>query len=170
MTALCFIDTETTGLDPRIHQPYEVAWMLEDGAGVKSMLLPHDLKHADPVALKIGHYFERNMHRKYPPEDAAKALASKLTGVTLVGSNPGFDAAMLTRVIGYAPWHYRTINVADGAMWLFDWRRPRGLADIAAECTERGYEIPVPDHTAEGDVLTTAAVYAALRDIRGGLR
>lgn len=33
MTAgpLCFIDVEATGLDPRIHQPYEVAWWYESG-------------------------------------------------------------------------------------------------------------------------------------------
>lgn len=30
MSTLCFIDTETTGLDPRIHQPYEVCYWLED--------------------------------------------------------------------------------------------------------------------------------------------
>lgn len=165
MTALCFLDTETTGLDPRIHQPYEVAWMLEDDEKVSSMNLPHDLTHADPVALKIGHYFERRMHEKFAPIDAAKWLAHKLRGVTLVGSNPGFDAAMLTRVIGHAPWHYRLINVAEGGMWTFGWDRPKALADVAAECRIHGHDIPEPDHTAEGDVRTTRAVYYALRAI-----
>ena len=65
MTVLCFIDTETTGLDPRIHQPYEVSWWLEDEPAPRSAWLRHDLTHAE--------------------------------GVTLVGSNPAFDAAMTNR-------------------------------------------------------------------------
>jgi hypothetical protein len=48
-------------------------------------------------------------------------------------------------------------------MWVFGWDRPKGLADVATACRERGYEIPEPDHTAEGDVRTTRAVYEALR-------
>ena len=48
-TTLCFIDTETTGLDPRIHQPYEVCYWLEDD-DPRTMLLPHTLEHADGQA------------------------------------------------------------------------------------------------------------------------
>lgn len=166
-TTLCFIDTETTGLDARIHQPYEVAWAFEGDDPVKSMYLPHDLTHADPVALKVGRYFEREMHAKSSPSDAAKWLANMLRGKTLVGSNPAFDAAMLTRVIGTAVWHHRLINVSEGAMWVFNWDRPRGLADVAERLRAEGYEIPEPDHTAEGDVRTTRAVYEALRAFRG---
>ena len=86
---------------------------------------------------------------------------------TIVGSNPAFDMAMLTRVIGTAVWHHRPINVAEVGMTVFDWPRPKGLADVANECRGRGYTIPEPNHTAEGDVRTTRAVYEALREIRG---
>lgn len=41
-----------------------------------------------------------------------------------------------------------------------------GLVDVAKECRYRGHVIPEPDHTAEGDVRTTRAVYEALRAIR----
>ena len=168
MSALCFIDTETTGLDPRIHQPYEVAWWLEDDAEPLSFRLTHTLEYADPAALKVGHYWERGF---VPGEYGVRLrdLAADLRGVTLVGSNPAFDAAMLTRFIGTPVWHHRMIDVASGAMWVFGWDRPRGLADVADACREQGHDIPEPDHTAEGDVRTTRAVYEALRDLRGGL-
>ena len=166
MSVLCFIDTETTGLDPRIHQPYEVCIWREDWQQPRTFDLAHDLTHADQQALKIGGYFERNANLITKGDVTPGVLARHLYGVTLVGSNPAFDAAMLTRFIGTPVWHHRLINVAEGAMWVFDWDRPRGLADVAAACRERGHEIPEPDHTAEGDVRTTSAVYGALRAIR----
>lgn len=59
MTTLCFIDTETTGLDPRIHQPYEVCWWREDEDEPNTLRLPHTLEYADQQALNIGRYWER---------------------------------------------------------------------------------------------------------------
>lgn len=170
MSALCFIDTETTGLDPRIHQPYEVSWWLEHEAAPRTIVLAHSLDLADGAALKIGRYFERDMHPfPDPNRDAAAFLARELRGVTLVGSNPSFDAAMLTRVVGTAVWHHRMIDVANMAMVVFNAARPPGLAQITETLRNDGYEIPEPDHTAEGDVRTTRAVYKALVEWRAGL-
>ena len=167
MSTLCFVDTETTGLDARIHQPYEVCvWRDEPATAPQTWILPHTLEHADQQALNVGRYMERGFWRWQGGDHDARAnLAHILNGVTLVGSNPAFDAAMLTRFIGAPVWHHRLINVAEGGMWVFGWDRPKGLADVAATCREHGHEIPEPDHTAEGDVRTTRAVYYALRDI-----
>lgn len=166
MTVLCFVDTETTGLDPRIHQPYEVCIWREDRPEPLTLELPHSLEYADAAALRVGGYHARG----FTPHDFSEKantrrfqLMTNLVGVTLVGSNPAFDAAMLTRFLGAPVWHYRLINVAEGAMWLFGWDRPKGLADVTAECRNRGHVIPEPDHTAEGDVRATRAVYEALR-------
>jgi hypothetical protein len=168
VTILCFIDTETTGLDSRIHQPYEVCYWREDQERPQTAALPHSLEHAYGSALRIGGYFDRDFRPETDRNDYwVQHLARALHGVTLVGSNPAFDAAMMTRFIGTAVWHHRLINVAEGGMWTFGWHRPKGLADVATECRERGYQIPEPDHTAEGDVRTTRAVYEALRAIRG---
>lgn len=171
---LCFIDTETTGLDVRIHQPYEVCWWLEDEDQPITMRLPHSLVHADQQALKIGGYFDRQISVEGEwtdtPDGMVTALARVLNGVTLVGSNPAFDAAMLTRFIGTPVWHHRMIDVSNVAMTVFNLDRPPGLAACVELLAGRGFEIPEPDHTAEGDVRTTRAAYAALRDVRGGLR
>jgi hypothetical protein len=166
MSVLCFIDTETTGLDPRIHQPYEVCIWREDWEQPNMFGLPHTLEYADQQALKIGGYFERGRMYEQGDYTTVHAITKHLQGVTLVGSNPAFDAAMLTRVIGAPVWHHRLVNIAEGGMWVFGWDRPKGLADVAAECLGLGFEIPEPDHTAEGDVRTTRAVYEALRAIQ----
>lgn len=167
---LCFVDTETTGLDPRIHQPYEVSFWCDDETHPTTGWLDHDLTHADQQALKIGGYWTRGANGAqaggYLQTLAPRTVAGGLVGVTLVGSNPAFDAAMLTRYIGAPVWHHRMIDVAAAGMWVFGWDRPRGLADVATACRAEGYEIPEPDHTAEGDVRTTRAVYEALRAIR----
>lgn len=163
MTPLCFIDTETTGLDPEVHQAYEVAWAFDHGP-IERLVLPHTLEGADPYALKVGHYLDRDI---FAETQASKGelsdLRRRLRGVTLVGSNPAFDASFLKKVFGEAPWHHRLVNVAEGGMWVFNWDRPKGLAAVAEELRALDYEIPEPDHTAAGDVATTRAVYYALR-------
>ena len=168
MSVLCFIDTETTGLDPRIHRAWEVCWWREDEDQPSTYFLPHSLEHADPEALEVGNYWERQ-DLATPHPMAGRWLARALLGVTLVGANPSFDAAMLTRHIGTPVWHYRMIDVETMAMVVFGWNRPRGLAAVVEACREAGFSIPTPDHTAEGDVRATRAVYVALWEIRAGL-
>lgn len=162
---LCYIDTETTGLDPRIHQPYEVCFWREDEAQPTTYLLPHTLEHADPKALEIGRYFERGMPHALATAGRAlvvRDLAEKLRGVTLVGSNPGFDAAMLTRFIGVPVWHHHMIDVAQAGTWLFGWDHTKGLGALAEFLRGLGHKIPEPDHTATGDVRATRAIHEAL--------
>jgi hypothetical protein len=160
---LCYIDTETTGLDPRIHQPWEVCTWLDGAELPETLALPHTLEFADAQALKVGGWWERRGQARRVAD--LGLLANRLRGVTLVGSNPAFDAAMLTRVIGAPVWHHRMIDVSNVAMVVLDTDRPLGLAACADACRERGHEIPEPDHTAEGDVRTTRAVYEALREM-----
>lgn len=170
MSALCYVDTESTGLDARIHQPYEACVWREDRDEPTTLELPHTLEHADQQALNVGGYWDRGFTPHVYVEMRNTAwfkLTSLLRGVTLVGSNPAFDAAMLTRYIGAPVWHHRMIDVANVAMVVFDAPRPLGLAAIAEALDQQGYDIPEPDHTAEGDVRTTRAAYEALRAIRG---
>jgi DNA polymerase-3 subunit epsilon len=170
VTVLCFIDTETTGLDARIHQPYEVCWWRDDETEPRTYWIEHTLEHADQQALKIGRYWERNgtgaMPGGYFQTAGPRWLALALEGVTLVGSNPAFDAAMLARVIGAPVWHHRMIDVSNVAMVVFNTDMPEGLATVAQRLRDEGFDIPEPDHTAEGDVRVTRAAYEALRSIR----
>lgn len=173
MTTLCFIDTETTGLDDRIHQPYEVCWWRDDQPDPITLQLPHTLEYADAKALEIGGYHDRGFTPYVRPEKTNSArfhLISALQGVTLVGANPSFDSGMLRSFIGTTVWRYRFVDVSDRAAALFGWDLPRSLLDTAQACHDAGYDIPIPDHTAEGDVRATRAVYDALRDIAAHLR
>lgn len=58
MTRPCFIDTETTGLDPDRHAIWEVALITPD-KNEHVWQFPVDEMAADPFALNIGRYWER---------------------------------------------------------------------------------------------------------------
>ncbi len=127
MTALAFVDCETTGLDPDRHEVWEVALILRgDDDPEKEFVwqLPVDLSRADSVALSIGQFYERS--RQPGPPDLYKtdferridfaAEFSQLThGAHLVGAVPSFDDAFLKRLLranGACPgWHYHLIDV-----------------------------------------------------------
>lgn len=164
------VDVETTGLDPRIHQPYEVSVWRSDHDQPTTLGLPHTLEHADPHGLAIGRYHDRGFAPRTTDRGEVQQLLRLLTDVTLVGSNPAFDAAMLTRFIGCQVWSHRLIDVAQAAMWVLDVDQPLGLAKLVGRLQTLGHAIPDPDHTAEGDVRATKAAYNALRQLHRNRR
>lgn len=164
MSDLIFLDTETTGLDPELHEVWELAYAKNDGP-INTYVLPHSLKSADPRALAMNGYFQRHplgARADGPMGDIY--LKEILAGNTLVCANPTFDRMMLRKRWGLEPWHYRSVDVESMALVVFDWDRPRGLKDVAAELRSRKHDIPEPDHTAGKDVLVLRTCYYALRD------
>jgi DNA polymerase III epsilon subunit-like protein len=118
---IAFVDTETTGLDPFLHDAWEIAVILRaDGRDAEHVLrVEPDLTNADPEALRINRYHQRATAPGWVWDDretAARRLHDLLDGAVLIGSNPAFDAEMITHLLGRyhgnpRPWHYRTIDV-----------------------------------------------------------
>lgn len=120
-------DLETTGLDPAKHDAWEIAIVHHGIDGIVSEYLwqkrPSEqaLLEADPEALEISGYHERMV----VPEGAEaldmitgqpltlgelfEEIHQLLDGAILVGSNIGFDADFLRRMLGTAPWFYRPV-------------------------------------------------------------
>lgn len=161
MSALVFLDTETTGLDPALHEVWEIAWAIGDGQ-IQSGVLPHSLRTADPEALALNGYHRPSRGAVNVDPGLDPFLRKQFTGATIVGSNPAFDTAFLRARWGVAPWHHRMIAVESVALGVLGYERPKGLAGVAADLRDRGHDIPEPDHTAAGDVATLRAVYVAL--------
>lgn len=119
---LAFTDCETTGLDPFLHDAWEIAVILRrDGRDEEHVYrIQPDLTNADPKALEINRYHERTSTPDWQWDDretAARRLYSLLNGAVMVGSNPAFDAEMIAHLFGRyypqpKPWHYRTIDIA----------------------------------------------------------
>lgn len=189
---VCFVDTETTGLDPVLHEIWEVGLITPDGQE-HEWQLPVDLALADPMALSIGRFHER---RKGPPGlpppepyrkqvekwDFAQEFADLTRGMHLAGAVVSFDAERLWKLLrakGQCPmWHYHLIDVeALAAGWLAATGSTRvtiagesvGLVDgrppWRSEDLSRAVGVDPDDfarHTALGDAAWAKAIYEAV--------
>lgn len=171
-THLVYLDTETTGLDPAIHQVWEIAYAVDDGP-IHSAIVDHNAAYADQSALEVGHYHERMAVYDADwlddptviarSDDLEDDLYGVLNGATIVGANPAFDAAILSaRWDGEHPWHYRLLDIEVYAMPALGYDRPQGLITITQDLRALGFDIPLPDHTAAGDVTATRSCHWAL--------
>lgn len=125
MNRICFLDLETTGLDPDRHEVWEIGVIVRDRDGDHDHLwrIEPDLAKADPNGLRIGRYYERTTGLRHSGEDAwnvapgvwnkskevgdvwsgpaavAAKLARLLDGTHIVGAVPSFDAEFLKRFL-----------------------------------------------------------------------
>lgn len=140
---LAFVDTETTGLDPWLHDAWEIAVILrrdgQDDAEHVYRIEP-DLNNADPKALEINRYHERTTATDWQWDNrqtATHELYDLLNGAVMLGSNAPFDAKMLCHLFGryYAqpePWHYRVIDVPTVVAGYL-WGRAAQVADTRGD-------------------------------------
>jgi hypothetical protein len=166
---IVYLDCETTGLDPTVHEPWEIAYAVDDGP-IHSTFLPlHRFGAANPDALRVGGFHDRykNPGDMYDVNVFDEQMREALNGATLTGANPSFDAGMLQHALWASrhhepPWHYRMLDVEVYAMGALGYDVPKGLNRITADLQDRGHDIPIPDHTAAGDVATVRACHLAL--------
>ena len=144
---IAFTDCETTGLDPFLHDPWEIAVILRaDGQDEEHVLrIEPDLTNADPEALRLTRFHERTSGPAWVWDDrqtAARRLHALLDGAVIVGSNPAFDAEMITHLLGRyfdqpRPWHYRAydiVTLAVGALY------GRAAERTRADCDATWYD------------------------------
>jgi DNA polymerase III epsilon subunit-like protein len=138
MTKLAFVDTETTGLDPDLHEIWEAAVIVREEDGQEhehKWFLPVDLGRADPFALKIGGFHERYGRwpaRTITEDGGVRGIPAKefqvshlprfcaqfakwTRGAHLVGAVISFDEERLRRLLkanrACPEWHYHLIDV-----------------------------------------------------------
>lgn len=167
---LVFVDTETTGLDLDEHDIWEIAFTVGDSPMITVKQVEHTLRNADPKALELNGYRVRALHRSMWNVDDDLFIASELTGKTLVGANPAFDAYRLEKRWGRAPWHYRLIDVESMAVPILGLNKPLGLRGLVDKLTHMGYTVPRNNHTAADDVTATREVYRTLQSIGQRMR
>jgi DNA polymerase III alpha subunit (gram-positive type) len=162
---LVFVDTEATGLDHRVHQLTEVAWILREPDGtehVRRFVPEHTLDHAEEKALEITRYHELLADEPRTPDaEWVEVLLADCEGAVLVGVVPDFDARHLLqacqRVGRSATWDHHLIDVGVLAMPLLADAPevPRGVASL---CTSLG--VPFDSGQAHG------AMYDAMQTMR----
>lgn len=173
MTTFAFIDVESTGLDSRRHEAWDIAVILREpgfsDAQHQWFIKPARMTAADPAALRIGRFYERTAalkpagsREKAPkwtdPAKLAPELARMLDGAVLVGQNTWFDAGFISAFLAAhsqvltADYHWQNL----GSL-LTGWKAGRGmpvavpgrLDDLAVAA---GADLALYDrHTALGD-------------------
>lgn len=127
-----FVDCETTGLSPDVHDPWEIALIEADGKEHIWLLKPMLIKacrintdnivvtvQAEEGALRVNRYYERVAKHDdgawCDPKSAAWEIAVLTSNKMIVGNVPSFDAAFLDRFLrrnGLVPaWHYHLCDV-----------------------------------------------------------
>ena len=185
MTALAFIDTETTGLSPTAHEVWEFAAVLanHDGDTLTVTDTIHlditvSLRTSEPGALRIGGYYARRDGSRLPgarlcsPEMAAPEIARATADRHIVAANPAFDVAFLEQLLrrhdqGPA-WSYHLIDVSP---LVAGYLAARGCDDNVNVAPYRSRElatalgVDVSDddrHTALGDARWVLRQYATV--------
>ncbi len=175
---LVFVDTEATGLDHRVHQLTEVAWIVRepDGTEVVRRFVPeHTLDGAEEKALEITRYHELLADEPRTPDaEWIDVLLADTEGAVLVGVVPDFDARHLLQAcqrVGRAPnWDHHLLDVGTLAMPLLASAPevPRGVASL---CDALGVpHDPARAHGALYDALQTMRCFDRVWELLAGLR
>ena len=158
-----FIDCESTGLNPDLHEVWEIAYAVDDGP-ILSSFVQHSPPRLDSTtipAFRINGYLDRYQHDADQVtlgnwRDFEGHLQIALSGRTLVASNPSFDTAFLRKRWGVEPWHHRKIDISTFALPVYG--EMLGLYKLAERL-----KIDPPDHTAAQDVATLRQCFRALQ-------
>lgn len=88
-----FIDIETTGFSRQIHDLQEIAIITDHADGSherwEAMVKLNDwqLSRADPKALEVTGFFERDRSSALPLDEVVAAIAERLSGAVIIGHN-----------------------------------------------------------------------------------
>lgn len=189
MIPLLFLDTETTGLRPDLHTPWEIAWRVgyADGgylrlsdklqAELLVRLSGFERDYADEVALQVGRFDERYLEDVAWPSvdvldrlntDIASALhycGGMMKTLHLVGAVPSFDHAMISQNwtgwpgFGEGLWHYHLVDVEAVMAGRLGMQPPWNSHELSAALCVNHDRSKM--HTAMGDVEWAIDCYAA---------
>ena len=98
----CFIDVETTGLNPAIHEIIEIALIIEGEEGLhrfSTKIKPKYIEHADPRALEVNGFSHQEWRDAPYDMEVAEEIASLIEGCTLIGHNVHFDAEFVEEML-----------------------------------------------------------------------
>lgn len=174
---LCFIDTETTSLNPHTRVAWEVALIRVTPEGdVKRKVFQVELTNretaqADPESLEICGFDDRyDPLEAHSRQDAARFIREFTDDAIVLGMVPDFDTLGLQNILDYVgdlgQWYYQLVDVDNVAFGMlralgYDLSLPvdtdavLGILGINAEDYEK--------HTALGDAeLTMDYFYAVL--------
>ncbi|MEK7587031.1 MAG: 3'-5' exonuclease [Patescibacteria group bacterium] len=177
---LAFIDLETTGLDPMVHEIIEIGGIVarqisRAGRGAKLEIVeefefkikPEHLELAEPEALRINGYNE--MEWLFAPDlkKVLETVSGKLKDSVMVAQNVTFDWSFLNQAFKKTglknPMHYHKLDLISLAFAkLYDNER---LERFSLQALSEHFGIKNEKaHTALADIRVTVEIYKKLLD------
>lgn len=167
---MVFVDTETTGVDPRFRRAWDIALIRRENNGYERSITIFvkledlDLERADPEGLSIGGFYSRHpqhggslAHGQYLlDENAAARLVQDWTaGSALYAVNVAFDADVLLTMMARQRLQPRWTDTRDIRKYArrhitSSGNSAAGTEDLSVQC---GVALPAPHvrHTGMGD-------------------
>ncbi|AXH48387.1 DnaQ-like DNA polymerase III subunit [Gordonia phage Floral] len=163
MTALAFVDTETTGLTLE-DEIWEFAAIIRRTDGIESTVhlhIEHDWYLADDLPEKFHTDHDARFGRAsgmhvYTRTGAASIIHAALHGTHIIGANPAFDAGHIERLLykwhGLAPsWHHHLIDLEAATLGYLTGRGEH--VDLPWRSDDLAARVGVPTADADGFAL-----------------
>jgi len=148
--SIVFVDTETTGLNPFIHEVISVGYVIEtDGEIVKEVefSVPFDVDKADPKALEVNGWGTRHFPEQITVEEAALKIVDDWDSLAIMASPTHFDLgfilALLTKAGRTPSWSHRQV-VDFRSFYLGTWFREADYSALGLRDLSERLEVPMP--------------------------
>jgi len=168
-----FVDIEATGLNLTKHEIIEIGVVLTtpELKVIKEFefkIKPEHIENADPIALKVSHYVEKEWDKAKPLKNVIKLFSEKVKDCIMVGHNVAFDAGFLEYAFDKTgiknPMHYHKLDTISVA-WAKLHRDPNlehfSLREL---CVRFGIKNERA-HTALSDARATFELYKKLMEM-----
>jgi DNA polymerase III epsilon subunit-like protein len=168
---LVFVDIETTGLDPEIHEIIEIAILPLKGPVWQTKIKPEHLDVASPKALEINGYQDHPEDWEDAPRflNIAPEIAAHLKDTMIAGQNTQFDMGFIRSLFKRHDLPLKGVPYSwvDTVSLAYEHLVPLGTPDLklGTTCDFLGISND-GQHTAAADVYRTREAY--LKMIRAG--
>lgn len=170
---LAFVDIETTGLDFTKHEIIEIGYIVTtpDFQVLEEFDLkikPERIDDADPISLKINHYYERTWEDALSLKEAIKIFTEKVEDCIMVGHNVVFDSEFLDYAFSKSgiknSMHYHRLDTISLAWSKLSSEPELEHYSLHELCLRFGIKNKNP-HTALSDARATFELYKKLAEM-----
>ena len=175
MSRLIFVDVETTGLDPEIHEIIECCLLIREPGGHETIftwkIKPENIENAHPTALRVNGYSEALWDHAISQKEAADLISEKCRDAIMVGHNVLFDLRFLNHLL-----EDQQVENKIPDRWICTQEIARSLQSdldfrsVSLDSIRRSLGWTLEGaHTAEKDVLDCARLYDHLKNFIASL-
>tara|TARA_Y100000401_G_scaffold33531_1_gene24902 strand:+ start:1148 stop:1699 length:552 start_codon:yes stop_codon:yes gene_type:complete len=132
-SAIAFVDVETTGLNPAIHEIIEIC-IITDKETYHTKIAPKRIDLADSRSLEINGYNPKDWADAPSFKDVHIKIMRLLAGKTIAGHNPKFDIEFINEAFAHVDSHFETgYRVLDTITLAYEHLYPLGLKSLSLD-------------------------------------